>query len=127
MSDYLLEDRPKRKYSWKNTREFRRKQLVKTILQEANGDYNKVKAITNNLIKEIENINFPYEKVKRETIEDIIYARKEIERLVDLHKRDRSFFELDVRDSYKGMVKVIKNEIEKLSKQKTNTSIFDFV
>jgi len=127
MRDYLLEDRPKRKYSWKNAREFRRKQLVKTILQEANGDYNKVKAITNNLIKEIENINFPYEKVKRETIEDIIYARKEIERLIDLHKRDRSFFELDVRDSYKGMVKVIKNEIEKLSKQKTNTSIFDFV
>jgi len=38
MRDYLLEDRPKRKYSWKNAREFRRKQLVKTILQEANGD-----------------------------------------------------------------------------------------
>jgi hypothetical protein len=127
MSDYLLEDRPKRKYSWKNAREFRRKQLVKTILQEAGGDYNKIKTITDNLIKEIESINFPFQKVKKETIEDIVYARKEIERLVDLHKRDRSFFELDVRDSYKGMVKVIKNEIEKLSKQKTNTSIFDFI
>ena len=114
MRDYLLEDRPKKKFSFKRAREYRRKQLVMRILQEAGGDYNKIKTITDNLIREIESINFPFEKMKRETIEDIIYARKEIERLIYLHKRNRRFFELDVKDSYKGMVRVIKNEIEKI-------------
>jgi hypothetical protein len=135
--------------SFRREREERIKRIIISVLEEAKGDYRKIDEIIrreirvrHRLIREvktnfdnfIENLTFGiampefYTTKFKKDIELLQYARNRIEHLIDLYQRDREVFNWVVKEEFKGYVRIVKKEIEKLAKTKPKTySLINFI
>jgi hypothetical protein len=64
----------------------------------------------------------------KKDIELLQHARNRIKHLVDLYQRDRELFNQIVSEEFKGYVRIVKKEIERLAKTKPKTySLINFI
>jgi len=135
--------------SFRREKEERIKRLIISVLEEAKGDYRKIDEIIRReirgrrkMIREVETdfdnfiknltfgVSMPEFYITRfkKDIELLQHARNRIKHLVDLYQRDRELFNQIVSEEFKGYVRIVKKEIERLAKTKPKTySLINFI
>jgi hypothetical protein len=135
--------------SFRREKEERIKRFIISVLEEAKGDYRKIDEIIRReirgrrkLIREVEtdfdnfikNLTFGvsmpefYTTRFKKDIDLLQHARNRIEHLIELYQRDRELFNWVVKEEFKGYVRIVKKEIEKLAKTKPKTySLINFI